>query len=205
MFPLPPEATFLVLLYRKAPEVCTNKLFQEEHIMISTLSTRRSFAARLASLFAGAGVAGAVSASNANAQGSSSVQKLDYDGKPATGGGFITPLIVHNGVIYIAGQGAHSHDPKGEFPMDIDIHTKKVMENVKTLVEAGGGTMDSILQLTVYLANIDYYDGMNKVFKTYFPNGGPARTTVAVATLPGNSLVEINCTAAVVNPAKKGA
>src|SRR6202022_3802093 len=79
------------------------------------------------------------------------VQKLDYDGKPATGGGFITPLIVHNGVIYIAGQGAHSHDPNGTFPMDIETHTKKVMDNVKTLVETGGGAMDSILQLTVYL------------------------------------------------------
>jgi 2-iminobutanoate/2-iminopropanoate deaminase len=81
--------------------------------------------------------------------------------------------------------------------MEIEIHTKKVMDSVKTLVETGGGTMDSILQLTVYLTTIDSYDGMNKVFKTYFPNGGPARTTVAVAALPGNSLVEINCTAAV--------
>jgi enamine deaminase RidA (YjgF/YER057c/UK114 family) len=79
------------------------------------------------------------------------------------------------------------------------------MESVKTLVEAGGGTMDSILQLTVYLANIDHYDGMNQVFKMYFPHGGPARTTVAVAALPGDSLVEINCTAAVVNAARKGA
>jgi 2-iminobutanoate/2-iminopropanoate deaminase len=50
----------------------------------------------------------------------------------------------------------------------------------------------------VFLADIKYYDGMNKVFKTYFPNGGPARTTVAVAALPGNSLVEINCIAVVV-------
>ena len=58
--------------------------------------------------------------------------------------------------------------------------------------------MDTILQLTVFLARIDDYDGMNNVFKTYFPNGGPARTTVAVANLPGDSLVEINCTAAVV-------
>jgi 2-iminobutanoate/2-iminopropanoate deaminase len=72
------------------------------------------------------------------------------------------------------------------------------MEGVKTAVETGGGTMDSILQLTVYLASINDYDGMNSVFKTYFPNGGPARTTVAVANLPGDSLVEINCTAAVV-------
>jgi 2-iminobutanoate/2-iminopropanoate deaminase len=72
------------------------------------------------------------------------------------------------------------------------------MEGVKMAVETGGGTMDSILQLTVFLASISDYDGMNAVFKTYFPNGGPARTTVAVANLPGDSLVEINCTAAAV-------
>ncbi len=166
-------------------------------MMFNNLSSRRSFAARLASLFTGVGTATLLSgAAPAAAQAPSGVQKLDYEGKTA-GNGFITPLIIHNGVIYIAGQGAHSHD-SSDFPMDIETHTKKVMENVKTLVTAGGGTMDSILQLTVYLADIDFYDGMNSVFKTYFPNGGPARTTVAVAALPGKSLVEINCTAAVV-------
>lgn len=165
--------------------------------MLSTLSSRRSFAARFASLFTGAGVASLFAGSSpAAAQAPSGVQKLDYEGKTA-GTGFITPLIIHNGVIYIAGQGAHSHD-SSEFPMDIETHTKRVMENVKTLVERGGGSMDSILQLTVYLADIDFYEGMNNVFKTYFPNGGPARTTVAVAALPGKSLVEINCIAAVV-------
>jgi 2-iminobutanoate/2-iminopropanoate deaminase len=165
--------------------------------MFSNLTSRRGFAARLASLFTGVGAASLFSNSTAAAgQAPSGVQKLDYDGKTA-GNGFITPLIIHNGVIYIAGQGAHSHD-SSDFPMDIETHTKKVMENVKKLVTTGGGTMDSILQLTVYLADIDFYDGMNNVFKTYFPNGGPARTTVAVAALPGKSLVEINCTAAVV-------
>ncbi len=173
--------------------------------MSSTLSNRRNFESRLASLFAGAGIVSAISSSEAQAQAQApaGVQKLDYDGKTANGG-FITPLIIHSGVIYIAGQGAHSPD-SSTFAMDIDTHTKKVMDNVKTLVEVGGGTMDSILQLTVYLTKIEDYDGMNKVFKTYFPNGGPARTTVAVAALPGQSLVEINCTAAVVNPTKKGA
>src|SRR5215469_16656625 len=167
--------------------------------MFSTLSSRRSFAARFASLFTGAGVATLLSDSGpAAGQAPTGVQKLDYEGK-AAGTGFITPLIIHNGVIYIAGQGAHSHDNGETFPMDIENHTKHVMESVKLLVETGGGAMDSILQLTVFLTNIDNYDGMNKVFKTYFANGGPARTTVAVAALPGNSLVEINCTAAVVH------
>jgi 2-iminobutanoate/2-iminopropanoate deaminase len=171
-------------------------ILKEERKMISTPLTRRSFATRFAVLLSGIGFTGALAKDAAAAPQNSSVQKMDYDGKPA-GKGFITPVIVHQGVIYIAGQGAHSHDDS-EIPMNIETHSKKVMENVKQLVETGGGTMDSILQLTVFLTTIDNYDGLNKVFKTYFPNGGPARTCVAVAALPGNSLVEINCTAAVV-------
>ena len=166
--------------------------------MFSNLFSRRTFATRLATLLPGLGLAAAVPPSAGAKQKNGEVKKLNWDAKPADPKSFITPLIIHNGVIYIAGQGAHSHDTGEQFPMDIENHTKHVMENVKHLVETGGGTMDSILQLTVYLAKIDDYDGMNKVFKTYFPNGGPARTTVAVAALPGNSLVEINCTAAVV-------
>jgi 2-iminobutanoate/2-iminopropanoate deaminase len=173
--------------------------------MLSYVSTRRGFAARLAALLPGLGIAG-MAASTASAAEDSTVKKLDYEGKPAKSTGFITPLIVHDGTIYIAGQGAHSRGDNSDAgkTADIEMHTKMVMENVKTLVEAGGGSMDSILQLTVFLTKLDDYDGLNKVFKTYFSNGGPARTCVAVAALPGQSLVEINCTAAVVNTAKKG-
>lgn len=164
--------------------------------MLSSLTSRRGFTTRLVALIPGLSASKVAVSAISEPQAAPGVKKLNYEGKPA-GTGFITPLVIHNDVIYIAGQGAHSHDPEGKFPMDIETHTKKVMDNVKTLVETGGGTMDSILQLTVYLTKIDDYDGMNKVFKTYFPNGGPARTTVAVAALPGNSLVEINCVAAV--------
>jgi 2-iminobutanoate/2-iminopropanoate deaminase len=172
--------------------------------MPPVLGSRRNFAARLASLFAGLGIVEALSGSSAQAKAPTGPQKLDYEGKPVSDG-FITPLIINNGVIYVAGQGAHSHDPNATFATDIDTHTKKVMDSIKTLVEAGGGTMDSILQLTVFLTKIEDFEGMNKVFKTYFPHGGPARTTVAVAALPGQSLVEINCIAAVLHAAKKGA
>jgi len=161
-------------------------------------ATRRIFASRIAYLFAGMGAASLVGApAQASAKGKS-LRKLDYEGKPADSTALFTPLIVHNGVIYISGQGAHSRDPQGNVSADIETHTTKVLDNVKTLVEAGGGTMESILQLNVFLASIDSYAGMNKVYKTYFPHGGPARTTVAVAALPGQSLVEINCIAAVV-------
>jgi 2-iminobutanoate/2-iminopropanoate deaminase len=158
--------------------------------------SRRGFTSRFAALVSGVGMGSLFAATPANAQKGGAIRKLDYDAKPMDGTQMITPMIVHGNLIYISGQGAHSRE-KGDFPMDIETHATKVMDNVKALVEAGGGTMDSILQLTVFLTNIDNYDGLNKVFKTYFPHGGPARTCVAVAALPGQSLVEINCIAAV--------
>ncbi|HKN33348.1 MAG TPA: RidA family protein [Terriglobales bacterium] len=158
--------------------------------------TRRIFTGRLAAAFSAVGLAAAALAGGAEAKATTGVRKLDSDGKPADPKDFITPIVINNNLIYVAGQGAHDPGPAGQF--EIGKHTAIVMDKVKRLVEIGGGTVDSILQLTVFLADIKYYDGMNQVFKTYFPNGGPARTTVAVAALPGNSLVEINCVAAVV-------
>jgi len=164
--------------------------------MFKPIVTRRSFAARAAAGLSALGISSGLLSRHAAAQESDSrVQKLNYDGKPADGTQMITSLIVHNGLIYISGQGAN--DAGNVQAADIESHTTKVMNNVKKLVEAGGGSMDSILQLTVYLANLDYYDGMNRIFKTYFPHGGPARTTVAVAGVPGHSLLEVNCIAAV--------
>ncbi len=164
--------------------------------MTLTLFNRRMLMGRLAAALSALGAGSLLAVSAEAKKRDAGVQKLGRDGKPADGTQMITALITHNGLLYIAGQGANSNGPVGK--EDIDSHTTKVMENVKELVITGGGTMDSILQLTVYLADIAYYDPMNKIFKTYFPNGGPARTTVAVAALPGNSKLEINCIAAIV-------
>src|SRR5215467_14434798 len=159
--------------------------------------TRRKFAGRFASLFSALGIGAALGKSaSAKTAGSErdEVRKLNDQGKPAEGTPFIMPIVAHGGLIYVAGQGAHDDGPAASW--EIGKHTTIVMDKVKKLVEAGGSTMDNVVQLSVFLAKIDDYDGMNKVFKTYFPHGGPARTTIAVAALPGNSLVEINCVAA---------
>src|SRR5215471_13711392 len=166
--------------------------------MILDSVTRRKFSTRFLTLFSAGGAATLLN-TTASAQPAASqdseVRKLNDQGKPADANQFITPIVAHNGVIYVAGQGAHDEGPASSW--DIGKHTTTVMDKVKKLVETGGSSLDNVVQLSVFLANIDDYDGMNKVFKTYFPHGGPARTTVAVAALPGNSLVEINCVAAV--------
>ncbi|HZD08957.1 MAG TPA: RidA family protein [Candidatus Limnocylindrales bacterium] len=166
--------------------------------MISDTFTRRNFAVRLAPVFSALGLAAILpkdSFAKASKHEDMGVKKLNEEGKPNEGNSFIMPIVIHNGVAYIAGQGAHDTGPAESW--EIGAHTTKVMDKIKKLVEAAGSTMDDVLQLSVFLTKIEHYDGMNNVFKTYFPKGGPARTTVAVAALPGNSLVEINCIAAV--------
>jgi 2-iminobutanoate/2-iminopropanoate deaminase len=162
--------------------------------------TRRTFAARFASVFSAVGVTAAVLPKRALAQGSAAqdaggIRKLNSEGKPGSEKDVIMPVIIHRGLIYVSGQGAHDSRESKEWT--IESHTTMVMDKIKKHVEIGGGTMDSILQLNVFLVKIEHWDGMHKVFATYFPHGGPARTTVAVAALPGDSLVEINCIAAV--------
>lgn len=145
-------------------------------------TSRRTFFGKLAAI-----AAVATGASKLFAQQPSAAPAAHHHGPPT-----------HNGLIFISGQGANDFGSVGA--NDILSHTKKTMENVKRVVESGGGTMESILQLNVYLATLEDYEAMNSVYRTYFPNGGPARMTVAVAGVPGNSLLEINGIAAVVNP-----
>ena len=162
--------------------------------------TRRMFALRSASVLSALGLTAAMSPTRGMAQSSAApdtngIRKLNSEGKPGSEKDVIMPVIVHNGLIYVSGQGAH--DPRDSKEWTIESHTSMVMDKVKKHVEIGGGSMDSVLQLNVFLVKIEHWDGMHKVFSTYFPHGGPARTTVAVAALPGDSLVEINCIAAV--------
>jgi 2-iminobutanoate/2-iminopropanoate deaminase len=162
-------------------------------------STRRGFALRFGSVLSVLGLTATELPSRGLAQSSTpdtnTVRKLNAEGKPGGEKDVIMPVIVHNGLIYVSGQGAHdSRDPK---EWTIESHTTMVMDKIKKLVEVGGGTVDSILQTSVFLVKIEHWDAMTKVFATYFPHGGPSRTTVAVAALPGDSLVEINCIAAV--------
>lgn len=161
-------------------------------------STRRAFAVRLGSILSAFGLTAAAGVTAAMAQDSkeaNGIRKLNGEGQPGSEKDIIMPVVIHNGLLYVSGQGAH--DKRDQKEWTIESHTSMVMDKVKKMVEIGGGTMDTVLQANVFLVKIEHWDGMHKVFATYFPHGGPARTTVAVAALPGDSLVEINCIAAV--------
>lgn len=98
--------------------------------------------------------------------------------------------IVHNGLVYISGQGYHKEG-------DIKVHTDNVLKDLEDRLKKAGSSMEKVLKVNVYLDDIADYDAMNEVYTGRFGKKPPVRTTVAVAKggVPGKSLVEIDCIA----------
>lgn len=95
----------------------------------------------------------------------------------------------HGNLIFIAGKGAH-------FEGDIKSHTDHVLNEVEKELKKAGSSMEKVLKVNVYLADLQDYKEMNEVYKGRFGTKPPVRTTVATyGGVPGNSLVEIDCIA----------
>lgn len=77
----------------------------------------------------------------------------------------------------------------------IEKETQQVFKNLEEVLKEGGADFDSVLKMTVYLANMDDYSVMNELYATFFHKPYPARATVAVARLPKDALIEIECIA----------
>ena len=72
---------------------------------------------------------------------------------------------------------------------------RRVMENIKAIVEAAGGSLNNVVKVTVYLKDISLYAEFNKVYKEYFKDRKPARAVVAVKDLPAGAEIEIEAIA----------
>lgn len=101
-----------------------------------------------------------------------------------------------NGFLYISGQVAL--DPKtNEFVgTDIRQQTEKTLENIKGILEAAGSNLHHVVKTTVFLKDINDFAAMNEVYGKFFNLAPPARSTVQVARLPKDALVEIEVIAA---------
>ncbi|PYT82356.1 MAG: reactive intermediate/imine deaminase [Acidobacteria bacterium] len=104
--------------------------------------------------------------------------------------------IRSNGFLYVSGQVAL--DPKtGEFiGTDIRQQTERTLENIKGILEAAGSNMHHVVKTTVFLKDINDFAAMNEAYAKFFTQAPPARSTVQVARLPKDALVEIEVIAA---------
>jgi len=80
---------------------------------------------------------------------------------------------------------------------NITIQTRQVMENLKAVLSAAGSSLERVVKTTVFLKNISDFAAMNEVYGEYLGDVKPARSTVAVADLPRDALVEIDLIAIV--------
>jgi 2-iminobutanoate/2-iminopropanoate deaminase len=78
---------------------------------------------------------------------------------------------------------------------DITVQTQQVMNNLQAIVEAAGSDLSKVIKTTVFLKNLDDFSAMNAVYAKVFGTHTPARSTVQVAKLPRDVLVEIEAIA----------
>ena len=102
--------------------------------------------------------------------------------------------VVANGMIYTSGQ--IGMDEKGVVVAgDVVNQAHQVMKNLFYVLEAAGAHFNDVVKTTIFLAEMDDFTKVNEVYAHYFGHHKPARSTVAVKTLPKNVLIEIECIA----------
>ena len=110
----------------------------------------------------------------------------------SSGNRFLSPGVDTGDYLYISGQGPRRAD--GTIPSAPNAQFRQALDNIKTVVESAGLTLDNVVYMQVYLTDIGSYSEMNRVFAEYFPRTPPARAVLGVYGLP-DPLVQINAVA----------
>ena len=101
-------------------------------------------------------------------------------------------------IVFISGMTARRADGSIAGVGDIEAQTRQVCENLKSAVEAAGGTMDHICRVDVYVRNIEHFEAIHKVRREYFRTPAPASTMVEVTKMVHpDYLIEINAIAVI--------
>jgi enamine deaminase RidA (YjgF/YER057c/UK114 family) len=100
--------------------------------------------------------------------------------------------IRYGNLVFVSGTGADA-----ESVHEIKADTDFVLKKMEKRLIAAGSSMEKVLKVTVFLSDMDDFEGMNSVYKGRFGKNPPVRSTVAVAKggIPGKSIVEIDCIA----------
>lgn len=117
------------------------------------------------------------------------MEYIHSDQAPAAIGPY-SQAIKHGGLLFTSGQIALDVDGN-LIEGDIGVQTDRVFLNLKAILEAGGATFQDVIKATVFLKNMEDFPTVNEKFAQYFGDHRPARSTVEVARLPKDVLVEI--------------
>ena len=123
------------------------------------------------------------------------MEKIKVD-HPDRDSGFVTGAysdgVIAGGFLFVSGQAAVDFSSSKFILASVEEETHRTLGNIKAIVEAAGGSMETVLKCTAHLSDIEDFDRYNAVSATYFPGVKPARTTVQ-SVLGEGIKVEIDC------------
>jgi len=121
------------------------------------------------------------------------MQKINTNNAPQAIGPYSQAIAVGN-MVYTSGQIALL--PSGEMLTgDVKEQSHQVLKNLSAVLEEAKSGLEKVIKTTIYLADMDDFVAVNEIYASYFKEHKPARSTVAVKTLPKNALVEIDAIA----------
>ncbi len=116
-------------------------------------------------------------------------QSVRTDQAPQPGGPY-SQAIKSGGFVFLSGQGSHA--PDGSLAESVEAQAEQMFKNLSAVATAGGCDLSDAVQVRLYLTDLANFGPVNEIYKRYFPEPRPARTTVR-ADLPGRGeLVEVD-------------
>ncbi len=98
--------------------------------------------------------------------------------------------IIANGFIFVSGQGPRNPQTRQIAP-DFEGQARQVFTNLKTILEGAGVNLKDVVKVNAYLSNLEHFQVFNTVYREFFPEDFPTRTTVGAALLE-NYLIEVD-------------
>ncbi len=102
--------------------------------------------------------------------------------------------VVANGFVYVSGQGPVNPETKSA-PDGFEDQVRQTFENLRTILEAAGSGLGDVVKVNAYVTDLTRFARFNEVYREFFPQDPPARTTVGADLL--GILVEVDCVAIV--------
>ena len=120
------------------------------------------------------------------------MEKIAYDVDGLMKGGPYSHVVEAGGFLFVSGMLPTDPERKLAITDDIKAATELVLTNIKKALESAGSRLDKVVKTTVFLRDTADFNGMNDVYRTFFPEKPPARSCVAVREIPGNFPLEID-------------
>ena len=122
--------------------------------------------------------------------------KIPADPRIPSPAGHYSPVIEHGSTLYISGQLPMDPATK-EVPDGVEAQTRRALDNLENLLLAAGSDRDHVLQVRIYVSDIDLWDAVNQTYAAWFGDHRPARAIIPCGGLHFGCLLELEAVAAV--------